>query len=280
MKLNKIITFSGIGLHSGKKTFVSIIPKKNGSGISFIRNGIETSAIAKNVTNTHMATTIGSGKGSISTIEHFMAACSLCKITDIQVSVSSEEFPIMDGSAIEFVKMFLDNCDDEDEPTRPQLKLKLLKKVSIKTESSSISAIPSDKAIFITKNKVRYIGVVRSLVCLDTSQSLERILSSRTFGFFEDFEHLKSKGLAQGASLKNVLVLDGSGRLKNPFGYRNHEELANHKLLDMIGDFALLGFPRFEAAISSINGGHSLNNQLARKILSDKSNYQIINSNS
>jgi len=227
------------------------------------------------VTDTAMCTKITNAQGtSVSTIEHVIAALAGCGIHNAVLELDGPEVPIMDGSSSEFVELI------HQTSSRFQRKLvsriKVLKPVEVKVGNSSATLKPSDEAKFTMQFNAngRLDNQSWSFVYYPGQDDFGDLLSAaRTFGFFEDAQHLWSQGLAQGASLDNTIVIK-DGKVMNEDGLRFNDEFVRHKMLDAIGDFALAGAPILGNFIG-VNSGHALNNQLLRALFADESAWCI-----
>tara|TARA_Y100001970_G_scaffold233545_1_gene291195 strand:- start:3027 stop:3956 length:930 start_codon:yes stop_codon:yes gene_type:complete len=276
--------FSGIGLHSGEKVDVTLIPANSNSGVIFKRTDLkknnEIIANFKNVSSAKLCTKIENDFGtSVSTIEHLMAAFYICGIDNIVVNLNGPEVPIMDGSAKDFVQI-IKNCGLKNlEGKRKFVKIK--KKVELKEDEKFININPT-KNNFEVKFTLNYKR--NPLIQVQTNRknfdekNLEDIYSARTFCLYEDIESIKSVGLAKGGSLDNAIVVQGD-KILNEGGLRCEKEFVNHKILDLVGDFMLSG-TRVIGSVECVHGGHALTNEFLRKIFSDKSNYDIIENES
>tara|TARA_Y100001936_G_C16015205_1_gene636037 strand:- start:498 stop:1427 length:930 start_codon:yes stop_codon:yes gene_type:complete len=272
--------FSGIGLHSGEKVDVTLIPANSNSGVIFKRTDLkknnEIIANFKNVSSAKLCTKIENDFGtSVSTIEHLMAAFYICGIDNIVVNLNGPEVPIMDGSAKDFVQI-IKNCGLKNlEGKRKFVKIK--KKVELKEDEKFININPT-KNNFEVKFTLNYKR--NPLIQVQTNRknfdekNLEDIYSARTFCLYEDIESIKSVGLAKGGSLDNAIVVQGD-KILNEGGLRCEKEFVNHKILDLVGDFMLSG-TRVIGSVECVHGGHALTNEFLRKIFSDKSNYDIV----
>ena len=282
--LKKEISFSGIGLHSGEKIDVTLIPTNSNSGITFKRTDLEKNneiiANFKNVSSAKLCTKIENDSGaSVSTIEHLMAAFYICGIDNIIVNLNGSEIPIMDGSAKDFVQI-IKNCGLKTlEGKRKFVKIK--KKIELKDGEKLISIAPANKN-FNVKFTLSY--KKNPLIRTQTNsinfgeKNLEDICNARTFCLYEDIENIKSIGLAKGGSLDNAIVVQGD-KILNEGGLRSKKEFVNHKILDLVGDFMLSG-TRVIGSTECLHGGHALTNKFLRKIFSDKSNYDIVENES
>ena len=277
--LKKTTYVSGNGLHTGINVNVSISPSKPNSGILFKRTDIKKNNIIvpnfNNVTSTNLCTTIENEYGiKASTIEHLMAAFYGLGIDNAIVELNSQEVPILDGSAIEWIKLILNSGIDISES--PIKLIKIDKKVSVNDGDKYIE-IEKSKVSLDIDFEIKYpnclIGTQKNKVNI-LNDNLDDIFNSRTFCKFEDIEKLKSLGLAKGGNLNNAIVVKGNSVL-NEKGLRNSKEFVNHKILDCMGDLYLSGY-RIIGSVKCSQGGHSLTNQLLRKIFKDKSNFSFI----
>ena len=273
------ISLSGIGIHTGNKVNLNILPASPNSGIVFKRTDLTKNNIVvpnfENVSDATLCTTISNQFGvKVSTIEHLMAAFLGLGIDNAIVEIDSQEVPILDGSAKEFVN--------------------ILKKTSLKTSDVPIKLIKINKYIEINEGD-KFISLDKSNTTLDIEfeinykdqfikhqknnvsvfeDNLEDIYNSRTFCLYDDIEKLKKLGLGKGGSLDNAIVVKEE-QILNKEGLRNANEFVNHKILDCIGDIYLVGY-RLIGSLKCRNGGHSLTNKLLRKVFSDNKNYSLL----
>tara|TARA_B100000579_G_scaffold408539_1_gene396762 strand:+ start:1018 stop:1938 length:921 start_codon:yes stop_codon:yes gene_type:complete len=276
--LKEKITFEGIGLHTGQKVTMTILPSKPNAGVIFKRIDLKSNNIVipniYNVTNATLCTTISNEYGvSVSTIEHLMAALYGLGIDNAIIEINSQEVPIMDGSAKVFIEKFLEiGFNTSDIPIKI---IKIMNKVSFEDGSKHISISKSNVSLdidFEIKFSNSLIGSQKNKISV-YENDLSNIYESRTFCLYEDIEKLKKMGLAKGGSLDNALVVKDNEVLNNN-GLRNDLEFVNHKILDCMGDLYLSGY-KIIGNIKCSEGGHSLTNKLLRKIFSDKNNYRI-----
>ena len=276
--LKQPINFSGIGLHSGKKSKLTINPSSPNSGIIFKRVDLQNNNIVlpvfENVSNTLLNTTISNEFGvKISTIEHLMGALFGLGIDNALIEIDNEEIPILDGSAKEFVKKInLIGLSYSDVPIKI---VKINKKIEFVDGERKIKIEPSKLSLdidFQLKYLNEIIGNQRNKVDI-YQDNLMDVFNSRTFCLYEDIEKLKSMGFAKGGSLDNALVVKGS-KLLNKEGLRNRKEFVNHKILDCMGDLFLSGY-KIIGKIRCSEGGHKLTNDLLRKVFQNKENYSI-----
>ena len=277
--IKKKVTFSGVGLHSGKIVKISIKPSEPDTGIVFKRIDLKEKNLIypnfMNVSNTALCTTISNSFGvKVSTIEHLMGALFGIGIDNALIEIDNEEVPILDGSAKLFINQIL--SVGLESSNRPIKIIKINKKVEFKNSDKFISIEPSKLSLdidFKLKYQNQIIGNQRNKINV-YEDNLEDIFNSRTFCLYEDIEAIKKNGLAKGGSLDNAIVVKGENIL-NPDGLRNTKEFVNHKILDCIGDLFTSGY-RMIASVNCSQGGHYMTNSLLRKVFENKDNFSII----
>ncbi len=277
--LAKNISFDGIGIHTGRKAKIKILPAKPNTGILFKRTDIKENNLIHanyiNVTDTRLCTTISNGNGvSVSTIEHLMGAFYALGIDNALIEIDSAEVPILDGSAKEFVESL--NSIGTVISDQPIKVIKINKNVKIYDEEKFISIEKSNvtsEIEFEIKYQNKLIGVQKNKVNV-FEDNLNHILNSRTFCLFEDIEKLKKLNLGKGGNLNNAIVVKDN-KVLNENGLRNDLEFVNHKILDCMGDLFLSGY-KIIGSLKCSQGGHNLTNKLLREIFSNKSNYSLI----
>ena len=277
--INNIVEFNGIGLHSGKKVKMTLLPAPPNSGIMFKRSDLKINNFIYpsvfNVSSASYCTKLTNEHGiSVSTIEHLMAALYGLGIDNLLIDLNSEELPIMDGSAKNFVESIKDvGFKISDQPIRI---IRINKKISYNDGEKFISFEPNKISLeidFEIKYKQSSILNQRNIknIYMD---DLTDTYNSRTFCLFEDVEKLKKMGLAQGGSLENAIVLRDN-EILNSEKLRNTKEFVNHKILDCLGDIYLVGY-RMVGKITSSQGGHNVTNKGLRELLSNNENFSII----
>ncbi len=274
--LTKPVKFQGIGLHSGKKSKITLLPAEENQGIIFKRTDIKLNNLIKahydNVSSAKLCTTLQNKFNvKVSTVEHLMAALYITGIDNVTVEIDNEEVPIMDGSA----KNFFDVLKSEDLTTQSAERkyLKILEKVDLIDGERNISIEPNDETFEVDfklsyENKV--IGNQNNCINFN-NDDLKAVIESRTFCLFEDIEKIKKLGLAKGGSLENAVVVE-KDKVLNSEGLRNGKEFVNHKILDLAGDFLLSGY-RVLGKVKCNQGGHELTNIFLRKMMKNKSNF-------
>jgi len=277
--IKKAILFEGVGLHTGKPVVMKINPAEVNTGIIFKRNDLKKNNLVIpgifNVVNTSYCTTIENEYGvKISTIEHLMGALFCTGIDNAFIEINSQEVPILDGSAKEFVEKI--NFTGIAFSQTPIKIIKLEKKINVKDGDKIMSIEPNRINLdidFEIKFNNRIIGNQRNSVQVYETD-LSDIYSSRTFCVYEDIEKLKKMNLAQGGSLENAIVVKDN-KILNDGGLRNEKEFVNHKILDCIGDLYLSGY-KIIGKVTCSQGGHSLTNQLLREVFQNKENFSIV----
>ena len=277
--VKKDVTFSGVGLHSGKIADLIIKPAAPNTGIIFKRTDLIKENLIypnfENVCNTLLNTTISNEFGiKVSTIEHLMGALFGLGIDNALIEINNEEVPILDGSAKNFIQKII--SAGLKVSSAPIKLIKINKKIEFKDGTRFISIEPSKLSLdidFELKYKNTVIGNQRNKINL-YEDDLDDIFNSRTFCLYEDIEAIKKSGLAKGGSLDNAIVVKDK-EILNEESLRNTKEFVNHKILDCVGDLYTCGY-RMIASIVCSQGGHFLTNQLLRKVFQNKENFSII----
>ena len=273
------VNFSGIGLHSGKISNIFLKPSEPNSGIIFKRTDLKLNNIVlpnfSNVNNTVLNTTISNEYGvKVSTIEHLMGALFGLGIDNVLIEIDSEEVPILDGSAKEFIEKILSIGLEKSEA--PIKIIKINKEIIYRDNEKFISIEPSKLNLeidFELKYQNPVIGNQKNMINI-YEDDLTDIFNSRTFCLYEDVEKIRENGLAKGGSLDNAIVVKAD-KVLNRDGLRNSLEFVNHKILDCVGDLYTSGY-RMVASIKCSQGGHFMTNQLLKKVFENKDNFSII----
>lgn len=268
----------GIGVHSGKKTQLTMKPAKANTGIIFIRQDVtkvDNIVVVSHdsVSETTLSTAISNEAGiKVSTIEHLMAAIWGCGIDNLIIELDGEEVPIMDGSSLPFV-FLIEYAGIRASETKRKY-LKLLKEVAIVENGIEISARPSDDFTIDMTIEFASEAIGRQQAKFHNKDDFKKAISpARTFGFAKDLVYLRGKGLAKGASLENAIGIEDN-KILNEDGLRFADECVRHKLLDSIGDFFAAG--RIIGSFECYKSGHKSNNQLLRKILQNQNAYEFV----
>ena len=278
--LKNIIRATGIGLHSGEKVYLTLRPAAVDTGIVFRRMDldpvVEIPALAKNVGETTMSTTLVKGEVKVDTVEHLLSAMAGLGIDNAYVELSASEVPIMDGSAGPFV--FLIQSAGLEEQDAPKQFIRILREVTVEDGEKRATFVPFEgfKVGFeIDFDHPVFEGRTQT-ACVDFSSTsfVKEVSRARTFGFMRDIEFLRTHNLALGGSVDNAIVVDEDSVL-NEDGLRYEDEFVKHKILDAIGDLYLLG----KSLIGEFRGyksGHALNNLLLRTLLEQPDTWEVV----
>ena len=269
----------GIGLHTGSKVTLKLIPAPINTGIIFHRvdlpNAPGIKADAHAVTDTRLATVLQNGDTRISTVEHLLSGCAGLGIDNLIIELDCEEVPIMDGSAASF--LFLIESAGLQEQDAPRQFIVIKKLVEIRDSGKLARLEPFDgfKLDFTIDFKHPAVDKTGQRYVIDFADSTyaREIGRARTFGFAHEVEALREMGLARGGSLDNAIVLD-EHRILNNEELRYDDEFVRHKILDAIGDLYLAGHPIVGAYVAE-KSGHALNNALLRALFADPTSYEV-----
>ena len=266
----------GIGLHKGEPIRLTLEPLEAGSGTVFYRSdlGISFKAEPKNVINTQMATVVGNEKGYISTIEHLMSAINAYGIDNIRIIVDANEIPVMDGSSASFCMLLDEAGVRELDANKKALIIKRAVEIREGDKLVRLSPSKSPKFDYTIKFSHPLIGTQHHVFEFSKKSYLKEISRARTFGFLKDVQALRSMGLALGGSLENAVVID-ENKILNPEGLRFENEFVRHKILDAIGDLALVGAPIL-GDYTAFAGSHDLNHKLTLAVLADAKNFELV----
>ena len=278
--LKNIIRATGVGLHTGKKVFLTLRPAAADNGIVFRRVDLEPvvdiPARIENVADTRLSTSLGFGEACISTVEHLLSALAGLGIDNCVIDVSAAEVPIMDGSAGPFV--FLIQSAGIEEQRVPKRFIRVKREIEVTDYDKWVKFEPFEgfKVSFGIEFKHPFFENSKKYASIDfsTTSFVKEVSRARTFGFMREVEVLREKNLALGGSLDNAVVLDDY-RVLNEDGLRYDDEFVKHKVLDAIGDLYLLGHSLI-GAFSGYKSGHALNNRLLRTLLEDRSAWEIV----
>lgn len=267
------IRASGIGLHGGRKVFISMLPAPVNSGIVFRRVDVspvvEVPASALLVGEATMCSTLIKDGVKVATVEHIMSALAGLGVDNCIVELSSPEIPILDGSAAPFI--YLIQSTGVVAQAAPRRFMRIIKAVQVGEGDKTARLEPYEgyRLSFGIEFKHPAFKASAQTAVLEFTPTnyIKEVSRARTFGFMRDFEALRSKNLALGASMDNAVALDDY-RVVNPDGLRYDDEFVRHKILDAVGDLYLIGAPLL-GAYSAYKSGHALNNQLACAVLKD-----------
>ena len=278
--LKKLVSASGVGLHTGKKVRIALRPAPIDTGVVFRRIDLESPvdipARADAVGETRLSSCLVKGEAKVYTVEHLMSALGGLGVDNVFVDLDAPEVPIMDGSAAPFVLLIQQAGIVEQ--AAPKKFLRVVRRVEV-TEGDKWARLDPHEGYrlsFSIDFKHPVIDDSTQSVTVDFAETsyLKEIARARTFGFMQDIENLREDGLALGGGLDNAVVLD-EYRVLNAEGLRFADEFIRHKLLDAVGDLYLLGKPML-ASFSAHKSGHALNNRLLRKLLAEASAMQTV----
>jgi len=274
--LRRSISCAGIGLHSGNKVTLSLKPAPAGGGIRFRRSdlgGLEIPATISHVGGINHATGLMRDAVTVDTVEHLLAAFVSLGIDNAIVELNSPEVPIMDGSAAPFV--YLIHEAGVKPLAAPRRYLKVLRPMSLSRGDKRIALYPSDhfKVTYSIAFDHPLLRHQSRTIRITEESFVEEIAPARTFGFLEEVEMMRQQGLALGGSLENAVVIGDTGVLNNAL--RFEDEFVRHKILDVIGDMALVGHPIVGHLIAH-RGGHALHTAFAAQVLQESEAWTLV----
>lgn len=274
------VILSGIGVHNGQPVSLRIFPADAGYGFVFIRTDLAGDPVGiplklSSVRSTQLCTVIGvSDVNTVSTVEHLLSAFVGCGIHNARIELDGPEVPILDGSAAPFVDAIERVGVVTLESNRHVVRV--LKEIETTTGTAHCGFKPYDG--FKLDVEIQFsndvIGTQRFEFDWDPGKFISEISNARTFGFFEDAEYLRKKGLALGASLENTVVIRDK-EIMNSEGLRFPDEFVRHKVLDALGDLAVIGAP-IQGAFHSRCGGHHANYMALCALMQDETAWEII----
>jgi UDP-3-O-[3-hydroxymyristoyl] N-acetylglucosamine deacetylase len=267
--INAPVAIEGIGLHSGIYTRVELRPAPAGSGIAFVRadlDGLRIPALQSSTTALDYATSVGRDDVSIGTIEHLLAAIVAAGLTDLDIVVDGAEVPIVDGSALPFIHLIeaagVRELDATIEPIR------IREAIEVREGDKFVRIEPTRTNTLQIRYNVDFahpaIGKQSMKLELNAENFTKKVAGARTFGFLRDVEKMRAAGLARGGSVENCIVLDDHRVINGALRYS--DEFVRHKVLDLVGDLALLGRPLI-GEISASRAGHALHSRFVAAVL-------------
>ncbi len=273
--LQQEITFKGIGLHTGRHATVCVKPAPRDSGVVFIRKDKPAviKATVHSVTDTAFATTIGYNGAKIRTVEHILAALAGLGIDNAVIEVNGPEIPILDGSSIGLTELILKGGIAKQGKKKPFIRV--THPIALSDGNAEIAVLPHDgrKITYRIQFQHHLLGEQQMSLDLSEESFVMEIAPARTFGFLKDVEYLKSRGLARGGSPDNAIILGDSGII-NAAVLRFEDEFVRHKILDLIGDLSLLGYPIYGHIIAN-KSGHTTNIKFLKKFFSCPDHWEL-----
>jgi UDP-3-O-[3-hydroxymyristoyl] N-acetylglucosamine deacetylase len=273
------ISCTGIGLHSGEPVQLTLNPARAGSGIVFVRTDlptpVEIPARPDCVTATQYATTLGRGRATVGTVEHLLAAVYSLGVDNLRVEVDGPEVPVMDGSSASFV-FLLRSAGVFPQPA-PRARLRVQRPLEIRDGERWIRIEPARELRITYAVDYLHPAIGRQTLTdlrVDGDSFERELCRARTFGFLHEVQTLWKLGLARGGNLDNTVVLDEE-RVLNREGLRFPDEFVRHKVLDLVGDLALLGMP-VEGHVHVERGGHALHQRLLGELLASQRAWRVV----
>src|SRR5215475_8838303 len=276
--LRRSVSCVGIGLHSGCKVTLSLKPAPTDHGIRFRRtdlNDFELPATVRHLAEFQLATGLARDQVSVETVEHLLAALVSMGVDNVVVELNSPEVPIMDGSAAPFIYLIQEAGIKRQ--AKPRRYLKIVRPIALSRGDKRIALYPSDyfKVTYSISFDHPLLRHQSRTLTITEESFVEEVAPARTFTFLKDVEMLRQNGLALGGSLENAVVLGETGVLNNAL--RFEDEFVRHKILDAVGDLALVGYPVIGHLVAH-RAGHALHTEFAAKILEETSAWRLVES--
>lgn len=264
------VAIEGVTLHSGVFTRLELRPAPAGTGLVFVRsdlNGLRVPALQASTTALDYATTVGKDDVAIGTVEHLLAAVVACGVTDLEMIVDGPEIPIIDGSALPFVHLIeAAGIDDLGVTVAP---IRITRSIEIVEGDKMIRIEPAATLSIRYKIDFNHQAIGKQSISFELEKDAftRKVAPARTFGFIRDVEKLRAAGLARGGSVENCIVLSDHGVENGPLRFK--DEFVRHKVLDLVGDLALIGRPVI-GQITANRAGHALHSRLVAAILDSR----------
>lgn len=275
--LRRTVYCAGIGLHSGHKVTLTLRPAPADTGIVFRRTdlgGLEIPAHAAYVSGISYATVLARGAAKVETVEHLLSALVSQGIDNVYVELNTPEVPIMDGSAAPFVYLIREDAGIK-KLSSPRRYLRVTRPMTLSHGDKQIAIYPADelKVSYTISFDHPLLRHQTRTISITEEAFIDEIAPARTFGFLKEVETMRQKGLALGGSLDNAVVLGETGVLNNTL--RFDDEFVRHKILDVIGDLALVGHPIIGHIVAH-RGGHGLHTAFAASILAERDAWELV----
>ena len=275
--ISRKVSCAGIGVHSGARARLTLLPAATNTGIRFVRIDApegtgEIQAHADAVSDTQLGTTLSNAHGvSVAVVEHLLAAIAGVGIDNLRIEIDGPEVPIMDGSSSVFYELLM--LAGQKVQGAARQRIRILETIEVREGPKRATLSPSNGDVLTLRARIEYgdqhIGVQQMAMKLAPGMFARDLAFARTYGFARDVEMLRSMGLARGGSLENAVVIGEDG-VMNPEGLRIEDEFVRHKMLDAVGDLMLAGAP-IAGDYDAVQPGHGLNNKLVRKLLATPS---------
>jgi UDP-3-O-[3-hydroxymyristoyl] N-acetylglucosamine deacetylase len=269
------VACAGIGLHSGQKVTLGLKPAPADSGVRFRRSdlGIDIPASVVHLSGTNHATGLSRNGATVDTVEHLLAALVSLGIDNVTVELDRNEVPVMDGSAAPFVYLLQEAGTKT--LSAPRRYLKVLRPITVSRGDKMMSLYPAEnfKVTYSISFDHPLLRHQSQTFQMTEASFIDEVAPARTFGFLHEVEMLRQQGLALGGSLENAIVLSETGVLNNTL--RFEDEFVRHKILDAIGDLALVGYPILGHLVAN-RAGHALHTAFAKQLLSEPDAWKIV----
>lgn len=278
--LKSSIRATGVGLHTGQKVAITLRPAHPNTGIVFrridLQRPVDIRALATNVSDARLCSTIEENGAKVATVEHLMSAFAGLGVDNAYVDLTGPEVPIMDGSAGPFVFLIQSAGIDEQPAAKKFIRIRKPVQVGDATRWARLEPFDGYRLSFSIDFYYPVLERSAQSTTVDFAETsyVKEVSRARTFGFMQDVETLRSDGLALGGSLENAIVMD-EYRVLNTDGLRYADEFVKHKVLDAIGDLYLIGHP-IVGAFSAHKSGHGLNNELVRHVLAQRDAWEWV----
>lgn len=280
--LASAVTCSGVGLHSGQSASITLRPAPPDTGVVFVNRKLDVdtylSASIEHRVPTELCTAVSGNGFHVQTIEHLLSALSGLHVDNVFIDVSASEVPVMDGSAAPFVRLIQAVGIVPQERKQPFLKI--MAPIEVSEGSKRVRIEPSSTPRITYSIHYEHPLIKTQTYAYDCSASAfeNEIAEARTFGFLYEVQALWARGLGKGGTLENTVVLSDDGVI-NDSGLRFDDEFVRHKILDLIGDFSLLGIPVIGHIVAD-RSGHALHTRLVQQILTQPEKWVILNAES
>jgi UDP-3-O-[3-hydroxymyristoyl] N-acetylglucosamine deacetylase len=273
--IRRTVRTEGIGIHRGEHTTLELRPAPAGTGIVFVRKdlGVSIPARAENTRDLAYATTLAVRGAEVGTVEHLMAALAGMGITNVFIELDGAEVPILDGSALPFVQMVQRAGVEEQRASLPEVRI--TEAVRVGDGERWVELHPAGE--LLVDYAVRYdspaVGEQRFRAPITPERFAAAVAPARTFGFLNEVAALRSRGLARGGTLDNCVVVDGDRVLSGTLRFR--DEFVRHKVLDLLGDLALLEYP-LRARVVARKAGHALHVKVVQELLAHPEAWELV----
>ena len=273
--IRRAVGVAGVGIHGGERVSLQLRPAPPGTGVVFVRTdlGVEIPARAENARDLAYATTLRRRGGEARTVEHLMAALGGTGVTNAFVDISAAEVPVLDGSALPFVEMLRRAGIVDQGVSLPELRVRRVLRVGDRERWIELRPAGELRVDYRIAYGSPAVGRQRFTGAITEEQFADAIAPARTFGFLEEVPALRRRGLALGGSLENCVVVDGERVLSGELRFR--DEFVRHKVLDLIGDLALVEYP-VRAEVVAHRAGHALHVAAVNDLLTTPEAWELV----